>query len=360
MSHPSPLRVLVFGSVMLDTITVIADKDIERITMHNGKSSFLLLEQGRKVDSRSVTTHIGGGAANVSVSMARLGARVHVAAMLGNDLGAQKITRHLKSENIGVGHLNVTDTQSTGTSVLISSHDQDAAIFTHRGANKCLTLDHVKAMDFADFDLVYIASLSDQSADCFGEIVTRAKAAGAYVATNPGIRQLTSRAQDFLAACPSIDQISLNQVELTALLPFLMPTGDAPRPWENKITSGSPKLLSEGLHLSGLKLELGDVLARLHHYGVSAIALTDGKHGAYLMNASGLHYSPSVPVDPKGTAGAGDAFASTLALHLAQHEPPGNALKAASLNAASVVSHVDTQKGLLQAATLRARMGDLT
>ncbi len=48
-----------------------------------------------------------------------------------------------------------------------------------------------------------------------------------------------------------------------------------------------------------------------------------------------------------GTAGAGDAFVSTLAFYLHQGVSPKSALQAAVRNSASVISHVDTQTGLL-------------
>ncbi len=356
MKDVSPLRALVFGSAMVDTIAVIADGDIELITMHNEQSSYLLLEQGRKVDAESVTSHIGGGAANVSVSMARLGVMVEIAAVVGDDLGAGKIREKMQGEGVGLNHLAVDRAHTTGTSVLVSSHDQDAAIFTSRGANKFLTPAHIAAIDFSKFDLVYIASLSDASAACFGDIVQRAKAAGAYVAVNPGIRQLTARAEEFLSACPFIDQMSLNKVELTALLPFLVHgRGSAPK-WQNHIESPAPKLLEEGLRLSGMVLGLGNVMARLSALGPTAICLTDGKYGAYLMENSELYYGPPVPVIPRGSAGAGDAFSSTLAAELACGKAAEAALLAAALNAASVVGETDTQAGLLGARELQKRM----
>ena len=48
-----------------------------------------------------------------------------------------------------------------------------------------------------------------------------------------------------------------------------------------------------------------------------------------------------------GTAGAGDAFNATFTAHIALGRKPEDALRAAAINAASVVGHVDTQTGLL-------------
>jgi sugar/nucleoside kinase (ribokinase family) len=65
-----------------------------------------------------------------------------------------------------------------------------------------------------------------------------------------------------------------------------------------------------------------------------------------------------------GTAGAGDAFASTFVAFTAKKQPLRQALLAATLNAGSVVRHADTQSGLLRFAELEeqvaARESDAT
>ena len=69
-------------------------------------------------------------------------------------------------------------------------------------------------------------------------------------------------------------------------------------------------------------------------------------------------YCPGVPTKVMGTAGAGDAFASTFASRIAMGETPADALRAATLNAASVLAHVDTQTGLLDRAALEAQLAE--
>ena len=67
------MKVLTIGSAMIDTIAIIGSARIERMTMLNAESSFLLLEEGRKTEAEEVSTHAGGGAVNAAVAMARLG-----------------------------------------------------------------------------------------------------------------------------------------------------------------------------------------------------------------------------------------------------------------------------------------------
>ena len=92
---------------------------------------------------------------------------------------------------------------------------------------------------------------------------------------------------------------------------------------------------------------LAEVMRRLQSIGPRRILVTDGKKGAYLLDGDRLYFVGSSDVEPKGTAGAGDAFVSTLSACLAQGWEPASALQASTLNSASVVQHVDTQTGLL-------------
>jgi hypothetical protein len=54
------MRVLTIGSAMVDTIAIIDSGRIERMTMLNADSSFLLLAEGRKTEAVEISTHSGG------------------------------------------------------------------------------------------------------------------------------------------------------------------------------------------------------------------------------------------------------------------------------------------------------------
>ena len=129
------MRVLTIGSAMVDTIAIIDSGRIERMTMLNADSSFLLLEEGRKTEAVEISTHSGGGAVNVAVAMARLGMDVALLAKLGVDARAETILQRLEMEGVSTVWVKRDPRLPTGSSVLIASHDRNAAIFTFRGAN---------------------------------------------------------------------------------------------------------------------------------------------------------------------------------------------------------------------------------
>ena len=85
---------------MIDTIAIIHSGRVERMSMLNADSSFLLLEEGRKIEAEEVSTHTGGGAVNAAVAMARLGMDVAVLAKLGADARAETILRRLEQEGV--------------------------------------------------------------------------------------------------------------------------------------------------------------------------------------------------------------------------------------------------------------------
>ena len=241
------MRSLHFGSAMVDTIALVATEDIERLTLSNEGVSFLMVETGRKLPAESITTHIGGGACNTAVSLCRRGWQSSVLARVGRDLNAAAVREHL--EQCGVEDRLIPSDQATGTAVMVASHDRNASIFVHRGANERLAIADLPAFD--GVDLVYIASLSSGSADCFPEIVRRAKAAGARIAANPGIRQLGSREDDFFAALPGIDLISFNRPEADALVPALAREAANVAPFVPP--PDPPPLIRRGPSLPGLR-----------------------------------------------------------------------------------------------------------
>jgi len=64
------MKVLTIGSAMIDTIAIIGSARIERMTMLNAESPFLLLEEGRKTEAEEVGGR-GGGADDGSNDSAR-------------------------------------------------------------------------------------------------------------------------------------------------------------------------------------------------------------------------------------------------------------------------------------------------
>ncbi|MEO0821730.1 MAG: carbohydrate kinase family protein [Pseudomonadota bacterium] len=356
---------------MIDIICIVAAENIEQMSFSNNARSFLMLEAGRKVPAQSISTHVGGGACNTAVALARRGWQSAVLARVGRDHNAGAVRAHLAANGVAADRLAEATDAATGTAVMVASHDRNASIFVHRGANEGISEPDLAPAAFEGRDLVHIAPLSSRSADAFGLIARRARAAGARVSANPGIRHLTSRTGAFLEALADIDLLSVNRVEAEALVPALAARlGEAPDPVP---ADGAPALLRRGLTGGGFSLGLQRFLHGLRGLGPRHVLLTDGTEGAWLAAPresqgpgaapaspdTALLWCPTLPATVAGTAGAGDSFTSTLTAALAEGAAPERAMLEAAANAASVVSVVDTTEGLLTRAALEARVATL-
>ncbi len=344
---------------MIDTIAIIDSSLIEHLTLRNAETSFLLLEAGRKTEALDVSTHCGGGGLNVAVALARLGLTTAALLKLGDDARADTISRHLQDEGVADDWVLRDARQPTGAAVHLSSHDRDAAIFTYRGANTLLEPGDLQDAAF-DRDLVYVSSLSEGSAGCFPAIIDMAKNSGAMIASNPGIRQLSGKTGAFLGCLSKIDILTLNRVEADALVPALATRAAGDRPALQPAPDDSaPALVVRGFAGEGFALPFATFFKTVLALGPRYLVVTDSGAGAFVGSEDGVFHCPVVTSQVAGTAGAGDAFAATFAAMITLGEPAENAARAAAVNAASVVTRIDAEGGLLDRATIDQRLGAL-
>jgi ribokinase len=350
------MKALTVGSAMIDTIAIIPSDSIERMSMRNAESSFLLLEEGRKTDALEVSTHCGGGAINTAVAMSRLGLDVATLVKVGRDARAETILARLMEEQVSTRWVLRDEREPTGASVLISSHDRNAGIFTFRGANTLLEPADLRDEMFA-VDLCYISNLSNKSAECFPLLVKRARAQGAMVAANPGVRQLSARGGTLIDNLSAIDILTINKSEAGVLVPGLVARyGDNGPAITAAASEPLPRLAVRGLTGGGFEMRLTSFFKAVRDMGTKYVLVTDGQSGAYLGTGDDILYCPTVHTKVAGSAGAGDSFAAAFSTFLALKRPLDHALKAAALNAASVVAHVDTQTGLLHKSDMETQL----
>jgi ribokinase len=352
------MKALTIGGAMIDTIAIIASDRIERMRMTNADNAFLLLEEGRKTEALEVSTHVGGGAVNAAVAMARLGLDVGALVKLGKDARAETVLAHLMQEGVSTRWALRDGRAPTGASVLISSHDRNAAIFTFRGANTLLEESDLRSEAFAA-DVVYVSSLSNESADAFPAIIGRAKGQGALVATNPGVRQLSSRGSAFQETLKQIDILGINRSEADVLVPGLVTRfGEGASGLVAKPGEQLPRLATRGFIGGGHEMGMVEFFAGLRKLGPRYVVVTDGREGAFVGTPEAILYCPAPETKVAGTAGAGDAFSATFAAYVAMGRPAEEALRAAAINAGSVVKYVDTQTGLVPLQEIDKRLGE--
>ena len=201
-----------------------------------------------------------------------------------------------------------------------------------------------------------MASLSNESAECFPEIIGKANAAGALVTANPGPRQLAARGRAFEDCLGKIDILSINLSEAEVLLPSLIARFGEGGP-KSKATD-LPRLAERGLNGGGgFRMSLRAFMAAVLLDG-AALSAADRRHRRRLSRDHGRS-----AVLPRAQ-GAGRRHRrrrrrlhlDVRDLHRARQQARNDALHAATVNAASVVSYVDTQTGLLPRAEIEKRV----
>ena len=326
--------------------------------MLNADSSFLLLEEGRKTEALEISTHVGGGAVNAAVAMARLGLDVATPRQARQGCARRDGAGAPDEEGVSTRWAMRDGRAPTGASVLVSSHDRNAAIFTFRGANTLLEEADLRKEAFAA-DVVYVSSLSNESADAFPAIVERAKAQGALVATNPRVRQLSSRGGAFQETLEQIDILAVNRSEADVLVPGLVARfGEGGKALGLKPGEQLPRLAARGFAGGGHEMSLVGFFAALRQLGPRYVVVTDGRHGAFLGTQDAIMYCPCWRRRLRERRAPAMPSTPRLPPMWPWAGPPEEALRAAAVNAASVVGHVDTQTGLLSREEIDKRLAE--
>lgn len=322
-----PLNLLTVGSATIDIFTTLGDHEVERLTLENANSSFMLLEEGSKGDAISIDDYFGGGAVNTAVAAARLGLAVDCLIKVGDDIDADRIADRIAREGVSSDCIVRDGTQKTGRAVLVDGRMRNPTIFSARGANTTLDWHDIESVwKPGHWQSVHISPLSGGARDIGGRLVQEAKGDGAFVSINPGILQITQGWDVLKVALTQVDMLSLNRREGYAML----------EKSQGFTTEMRPSELALSLCSTGAKY----------------VALTDGERGAYLADGKDVMFVAAPKRTVKGTAGAGDSFSITLALGLASGLDIATALEYALTNAGSVVEHRDTLTGLLTRDTL--------
>ncbi len=332
---------------MVDTIAVVQSDQIERVEQPGGDRTFLMLEEGRKFVADRVTGHVGGGGVNSAVCLQRLGFSVQTLVKLGRDDRGRLVRETLKHEGINSRWVCEHPDKATGASVIISSHQNNAAIITYRGANSELLASDLPDETYQPH-LVYVAGLSDQSADILPAIVDRAASLKTSIAINPGVRQLAHRFDAIYQALPRLSQLSVNAVEAAEIVPQIFdkyPRCSASADAVQSKPVGA--LMRQNLTKDNITMSLPHFFEALTSTGLGSVVVTDGERGSYAATREGIVFCAAPRVAVFGTAGAGDAFNTTFAAGRAQGQTIDDCLVAASINAASVIGHADTISGLL-------------
>jgi sugar/nucleoside kinase (ribokinase family) len=340
--------------------------------IHNKTNLNSPILAGKKIEinNPNAYTSTGGGAINSAIGFQRLGYNAFTFVKLGNDEQGQSFVQKLNNENINTDNIVFSNDEGTGISFIMPSPNHDNCVLIYRGANKFLTPEEVPKSQIKKSDVIYITSLNGEAGEILPLASQIAKQAQTIVASNPGSTQLKNGAKIFKQALPFIDILLLNETETKLLMSALIESNPDLKKLISQIKSipetlNVPILLRTTLIHNDLKFTLKNFFKTILELGPKIVVVTNGADGAYIATKNHIYYHPSIPTESVGTTGAGDAFGSCfVATLLKDHKQLETAIEAGAienamacgiLNSSSVISYMDTNKGLLNAEELEIK-----
>lgn len=245
-----------------------------------GKPVDSLPEKGKLKLVDNITLQIGGCAANVSISLAKIGLPVSVIGRIGKDKLGEILLETLKTEKVEVNGLKTDPAVSTSASLVMISSDSERSIVHSMGANQYFCYEDI------DLDIIRGARIL--------------LVAGTFLM--PGFDgKGTEKLLKFATA---------NNV-----LCCLDTAWDATGEWMNKIENCLPYLdwfmpsYEEACKLSD-KADLKEIAEHFFSKGVKNVIIKLDRQGCFVMpkNENGLIVPSYSKINVKDSSGAGDSF----------------------------------------------------
>lgn len=295
------------------------------ITTRSGEE-LLELKAGAKLPIETMVETAGGGAANSSVGLARLGFETKFCGVISSDMWGQRLLETLHKEGVDTSSATIVEHETSGFSLILLLSNGERIIFNHPGVNEHLhdatfDVDAIKTVD-----AVYLNRLSE-TACIIEDDITNAllQNTDCHLTWNPGGCQLE-------AGMHARDKKEL--LKRTTLLLL------------NK---------EEAMKFTGLT-DMAAAMRALHASGVKYVVITDGKNGAFATDGNELFHCAPPETKIVDTTGAGDAFGIAMTWAILRGEILPKALVAGTLNAVSVLSAIGAQTGLLTESELREQL----
>ena len=271
-------------------------------------------EPGGDVFADESSMAVGGGF-NVLAAARRMGVETLYAGPLGEGPFAE--AARLALEEIGVDHVGPVAAGDQGYCVAMTDARAERTFISTCGAETRGPVDAFDHLEVSGDDVVYLSgySLADE-------------------ASRTALERLAGRLTEARAGCTALFDVSpmVGSVPMSSLerLGALGPV------WSlNEREAG---LLADRLEL---RVEAGD------HAGVcealsgrlGTVLVRAGEQGSWFSDGGAAHHTPSIPVTPVDTNGAGDAHSGVLAAALARGIDLTTALRWANVAGALTVTH---------------------
>lgn len=272
---------------------------------------------GREVTPRRSSMQPGGSGGTISVTLARLGHAVTLAARVGDDPFAEYALAEIKASGVSLGAIQKDPEHLTSTITVMQTPGGQRAMISDGAANRQLDPAKLKKRDVESADALIISAYSltegPQREYARGAIeIARTAKKPVPVFIDLGTGAVEKVGTGLVAEVRGADYLTLNQHELLAL------TGT--------------RSLSAGL-------------AKLAEAGVERVAVKVGKMGSVVWTPEETELVDAVP--PEGTVvdstGAGDTFTAAFAHAVLSGLPLAQAARVANAAGALAATAVGAQ-----------------
>ncbi|MFH0940166.1 MAG: carbohydrate kinase family protein [Planctomycetota bacterium] len=307
-------------------------------------------KRGTLVNILSQDRSTGGAPLNNSINIKALDPRMKVAVLgcIGDDEDGRFVRNALRRYKINPQHIKVTDLPTSFTDVFTEKKNGARTFFHCRGANVKWGYDDIDFAQFAHFRIVHIGYIlildaMDAEDSKYGTVLARTFAKFRSLGVKTAVDVVSDLSGDFkkkvTAALKYTDYLILNEIEAGET------TGIQARDHRDVIIKDNVVKAAERL------LNMSETTE------IVVIHTPEGACG--IVRGDGPVWVDSFRVPPehiKGTAGAGDAFASGILYALHEHKPLEEAMRLAHGMAARCLYSTTCTGGAVSLNAIKAFM----
>lgn len=305
------LELLTIGDITMDVF--LNPSETEVLCNLNSKDSSICFSFGDKIPVRTLEFSIGGNAANNVVGTKRLGIKSGLVATLGGDSVGNQIIEYLTKEEIDLSYTIQQPMSSSNYSTVIT-YGGERTIFTYHAPRSYEFPVHLPVTPW-----IYLTSLGETFQPFYNHFLDWfSQNEGMKLAFNPGSWQLRADPQILASVLKMTYVVYVNRKEAEMITGFGNSTGQEK-----------------------------ELLRKLSSFGPKVSIITDGGIGSFMYDGDRFVKAGIVPVDAYERTGAGDSFGAGFMAALIKGKPLDEALLWGTVNSASVIGYVGSQKGLL-------------
>ncbi|MEK9130220.1 MAG: carbohydrate kinase family protein [Patescibacteria group bacterium] len=304
-------NVIVIGDCCFDTFIQIQQAKLLGSIEEN---KMLCLNYGSKIPINKINVSMGGNAANVAASLNKLGLKIGIYTVLGDDENGEQIYQKIKKRKIETKFIKKEKNSKTNCSFVIKfKNDRTILVYHHSRKYFLPKLDKT--------EWIYLTSVGKNHQELHQQIIDLVEKKKIKLIFNPGTYQLKTGFKKLKKIFEATTILNINKEEAQFLVKEMI----------NKNIKENKKLLEI-----------------LKNYGPEIVVMTQGRKGACVYDGKEYFKMPALPGHRVDVTGAGDSFASAFLAGFIYQKNIKQALKWGIINSSFTIRKIGAQEGLLK------------